>query len=131
MESFCRVFRKRNHSPKKCGQCDIMRISKQINKITQLTVHSKRNYWSLGFPKRNHSSNKTVAGASRGYPTSYMGSTSSTPINRKDNVLQIFGTRFEYGYEIREEMSLNLTRESQNAPLRFRNRIEARTESKQ
>ncbi|KAL4580251.1 hypothetical protein LXL04_016437 [Taraxacum kok-saghyz] len=67
----------------------------------------------------------------------YMGSTSSTPINRKDNVLQqtgyilIFGTRFEYGYEIREEMSLNLTRESQNAPLRFRNRIEARTESKQ
>ncbi|KAL4586790.1 hypothetical protein LXL04_011434 [Taraxacum kok-saghyz] len=43
----------------------------------------------------------------------------------------IFGTRFEYGYEIREEMSLNMTRESQNAPLRFRNRIEARTESKQ
>ncbi|KAL4562275.1 hypothetical protein LXL04_034474 [Taraxacum kok-saghyz] len=46
-----------------------MRIPKQINKITRLTVLSKRNYWSLGFPKRNHSPNKTVAGASRGYPT--------------------------------------------------------------
>ncbi|KAL4577832.1 hypothetical protein LXL04_013946 [Taraxacum kok-saghyz] len=47
-----------------------MRIPKQINKITLLTVHSKRNYWSLGFPKRNHSPNRTVAGASRGYHTS-------------------------------------------------------------
>ncbi|KAL4564081.1 hypothetical protein LXL04_028132 [Taraxacum kok-saghyz] len=47
-----------------------MRIPKQINKITRLTVLSKRNYWSLDFSKRNHSPNKTVAGASRGYPTS-------------------------------------------------------------
>ncbi|KAL4590207.1 hypothetical protein LXL04_003133 [Taraxacum kok-saghyz] len=46
-----------------------MRIPKQINKITRLTVLSKRNYWSLDFSKRNHSPNKTVAGASRGYPT--------------------------------------------------------------
>ncbi|KAL4579539.1 hypothetical protein LXL04_015689 [Taraxacum kok-saghyz] len=46
-----------------------MRITKKINKITRLTISSKRNYWSLGFPKRNHSPNKTVAGASRGYPT--------------------------------------------------------------
>ncbi|KAL4584302.1 hypothetical protein LXL04_008898 [Taraxacum kok-saghyz] len=62
----CCCFRKQNGSPKKCGQCDIMRITKQINKITRLTVPSKRNYWSLGFPKRNHLSNKTIAGASRG-----------------------------------------------------------------
>ncbi|KAL4584233.1 hypothetical protein LXL04_008826 [Taraxacum kok-saghyz] len=47
-----------------------MRIPKQINKITRLTVISKKNYRSLGFSKRNHSSNKTVAGASCGYPTS-------------------------------------------------------------
>ncbi|KAL4573122.1 hypothetical protein LXL04_019917 [Taraxacum kok-saghyz] len=46
-----------------------MRIAKQINKITRLTVLSKRNYWSLDFSKRNHSPNKTVADASRGYPT--------------------------------------------------------------
>ncbi|KAL4572875.1 hypothetical protein LXL04_019663 [Taraxacum kok-saghyz] len=36
--------------------------------MTRLTVLSKRNCWSLGFPERNHSPNKTVAGASRGYP---------------------------------------------------------------
>ncbi|KAL4573746.1 hypothetical protein LXL04_020563 [Taraxacum kok-saghyz] len=46
-----------------------MRKLKQINKITQLTVPSERNYWSLGFPKRNYLRNKTVSGASRGYPT--------------------------------------------------------------
>ncbi|KAL4562239.1 hypothetical protein LXL04_034437 [Taraxacum kok-saghyz] len=34
--------------------------------MTRLTVLSKINCWSLGFPKRNHSPNKTVAGASRG-----------------------------------------------------------------
>ncbi|KAL4574044.1 hypothetical protein LXL04_020866 [Taraxacum kok-saghyz] len=56
----------------KCGQCDIMRIPKQINKITRLAVISKRYYWSPGFPKRNHSPNKTVVGASRGYPTIQM-----------------------------------------------------------
>ncbi|KAL4565632.1 hypothetical protein LXL04_029735 [Taraxacum kok-saghyz] len=43
-----------------------MRIHKQINKITRLADISKRYYWSPGFPKRNHSPNKTVAGASRG-----------------------------------------------------------------
>ncbi|KAL4567904.1 hypothetical protein LXL04_023500 [Taraxacum kok-saghyz] len=48
---------------------NIMRIPTPINKMTRLTVLSKRNCWSLGFPKRNHSPNKTVAGASRGYPT--------------------------------------------------------------
>ncbi|KAL4562005.1 hypothetical protein LXL04_034193 [Taraxacum kok-saghyz] len=42
---------------KKCGQCDIMRIPKQINKITRLADISKRYYWSPGFPKRNHSPN--------------------------------------------------------------------------
>ncbi|KAL4577778.1 hypothetical protein LXL04_013891 [Taraxacum kok-saghyz] len=39
---------------------DIMRIPKQINKLTRLTVHSKTIYWSLSFSKRNHSPNKTV-----------------------------------------------------------------------
>ncbi|KAL4590869.1 hypothetical protein LXL04_003814 [Taraxacum kok-saghyz] len=34
--------------------------------MTRLTVFSKKNCWSLGFTKRNHSPNKTVAGASRG-----------------------------------------------------------------
>ncbi|KAL4568205.1 hypothetical protein LXL04_023812 [Taraxacum kok-saghyz] len=60
-------------APKKYGQCDIMRIAKQINKITRLADISKRYYWSPGFPKRNHSPNKTVASASRGYPTSSLG----------------------------------------------------------
>ena len=47
-------FWKRNHGLKICGQCVIMRIPKQINKITRrLTVLSKRNYWSLDFSKRN------------------------------------------------------------------------------
>ncbi|KAL4580021.1 hypothetical protein LXL04_016194 [Taraxacum kok-saghyz] len=59
-----------NKEFRKCGPCDIIRITKKINKITRLTISSKRNYCSLGFPKRNHSPNKTVAGASRGYPTS-------------------------------------------------------------
>ncbi|KAL4573032.1 hypothetical protein LXL04_019825 [Taraxacum kok-saghyz] len=36
----------------KCGQCDIMRIPKQINKITRLAVISKIYYWSPGFPKK-------------------------------------------------------------------------------
>ncbi|KAL4556783.1 hypothetical protein LXL04_034943 [Taraxacum kok-saghyz] len=43
--------------------------------MTRLIVLSEKYCWSLGFPKRNHSSNKTVAGASRGYPTS-----ASTPL---------------------------------------------------
>ncbi|KAL4583459.1 hypothetical protein LXL04_008032 [Taraxacum kok-saghyz] len=65
-----KIVRENDLEPKKkCGQCDIMRISKQINKITRLTVISKRYCWSPRFPKRNHSPNKTVAGASRGYPT--------------------------------------------------------------
>ncbi|KAL4562093.1 hypothetical protein LXL04_034285 [Taraxacum kok-saghyz] len=45
----------------KCGQCDIMRIPKQINKITRLAVISKIYYWSPGFPKRNHSPNKNAS----------------------------------------------------------------------
>ncbi|KAL4567785.1 hypothetical protein LXL04_023379 [Taraxacum kok-saghyz] len=49
----------------------MVNATKQINKITRLIVHSKRNYWSVGFPKRSHSSNKIVAGASHGYPTNY------------------------------------------------------------
>ncbi|KAL4557092.1 hypothetical protein LXL04_035262 [Taraxacum kok-saghyz] len=59
-----------------------MRIPKQINEITRLTVLSKKNYWSLGFPKRNHSPNKTVASASRGYPTIL--TDSSTDIVKKE-----------------------------------------------
>ncbi|KAL4590847.1 hypothetical protein LXL04_003790 [Taraxacum kok-saghyz] len=66
-----------------------MRIPKQINKITRLTVISKRNYWSLGFPKQNHSPNKTVAGASRGYPT--MGYPRDAPAT------VLFGEWFRFG----------------------------------
>ncbi|KAL4580854.1 hypothetical protein LXL04_017059 [Taraxacum kok-saghyz] len=63
---------KRNHSPKN--------VINDIMRIVNLTVISKRNYWSLGFSKRYHSQNKTVAGASRGYPTSILVVNSLKPI---------------------------------------------------
>ncbi|KAL4579550.1 hypothetical protein LXL04_015701 [Taraxacum kok-saghyz] len=63
----------------------------------RLTVLSIRNCWSLGFPKRNHSPNKTVAGASRGYHTKYtlklLDFLSSFPESNTDPVLQIVGAR--------------------------------------
>ncbi|KAL4562352.1 hypothetical protein LXL04_034554 [Taraxacum kok-saghyz] len=46
-----RLTVQRNHYPKICGQCNIIRIPKQINKMTRLTVLSKKKLLVARFPE--------------------------------------------------------------------------------